>query len=262
MYTNNTFKRNKVDEYGNFINLFPNSITNNGVKITVVTNTLEPQNLDTNQISFVDRKYLDKPRLLSLQQLNEILAFEKEFRTKSIHDIKKQFQLLGIVLAADQFKRAPLGKISRSVFTIALRGTYQTYNYWMSPQNSLRLNRYDYCYFLLKKIELKQGTEFRSDPKAYHIHRVIEKDCYRWQVIPYYSRERVFDNELLRSEDPDDVDVYGTYWMVGNVHEYATFDDTVEHFPAGANNSYILARDVHCLLNHNYAKPIDFYFTI
>jgi hypothetical protein len=135
-------------------------------------------------------------------------------------------------------------------FTIAIAGAAISLDYWSRRDGGLR--RYDSCFFVLKRVWVDSKYPIQTDSRV-HINntgaRCDDRDVgYRWQVVPYACDKNsistsVITNTEYYKEDVDGVPtdispeaysklnvtdrcgkrtVIGTYWGVGNLHEYAT----------------------------------------
>lgn len=250
-----------------------NSTFTNMIKMTLAFNDYsdKQQSIGINHMAFVDKKLFDKPKLLSLQQLNEILAFDDSCKDISKDDLQKRFNLLGVVLADDQTRRHTTNpKIIRNVYTIGIRGKYTVWDYWSSADRKLSLNRYDNCYFVVKKVYLRKDFTYRSDINASHVQNKILESRIRWQVLPYNTRDRVLTSKDLKINDKDkthtcdgseNMNEVGFYWNVGHVHEYADFESRSHNYPTLSSTELVMT-DVHHIMNVNNGQPIEFYFDV
>jgi len=218
--------------------------TNDTVKISVHTRTRDQLQINGGQLAFIDNGTFDKPRLLSVQQLNEFLL---KNRGLAKHEIKDRFKLLGAVVNRDVDAPAANREGIARTFTIATRGDVTILDYW--SHEGARLRRYDMCYFVLKKVLITPDwrtqttitTETTSAPPREAVGERV------WQVVPYHVKDRCIRPEAYTAHG-----VVGTYWRVGLVHEYAAIAAAPQR-----RSETDVARDITFISGRS--RPMQFY---
>jgi len=284
------------------------SDTNVSVKATVRTRTRDQRYINQHQLGFIFTDHYDKPVMMSIQQVNLLLAGgnpmternDKELFGKrgqawdptswSKDEIMKKFHLFGSVVNrdVDTKEEVRMDRVSRA-FTVCVRGDAHVLDYWSSKERELQ--RYDMCFFVLKKIWIDEKTRFQSSLQARN-HNVgvqplnIGKGKYCWQILPYSCKDvtidpSVFTSEVCRGPDvpkagslgapvmvkgPDvapgtkgaiHTKVIGTFWQVGFTHEYATIGNP-SMFQKRATDHHV-ARDISYLHDNGLVRPIQMY---
>jgi len=286
------------------------SDTNVSVKATVRTRTRDQRYINQHQLAFIFTDHYDKPVMMSIQQINLLLAggnpmterndrelYEKRGKpwdptawTKE--QILKKFHLFGSVVNrdVDTKEEIAMDRASRA-FTVCVRGDAHVLDYWSSKTRELQ--RYDMCYFVLKKIWIDDKTRFQTSLQA-RSHNVgvqplnIKKGKYCWQILPYSCKDcaidpSVFTSVIYREKDKpvpstslgtslgktrgDEVapgtrgaiieKVLGTYWQVGYTHEYAAIGNP-SMFQKRASDHHV-ARDISYLHDNGLIRPIQMY---
>ena len=269
--------------------------TNVSVKATVRTRTRDQRQINQHQLAFIYTKDYDRPVLLSLVQLNQILAGGDPM-TKSVQDrtffnhgtrgtvaskldnpmkwtkeyIKEHFKLFGAVVNrdVDTDMTSQTERIGRT-FTVCVRGDCHVLDYWSHKGNKLR--RYDQCYFVLKKVWLDEKTTFQNSLTA-RLHgtgsNMIGKPGYYWQVFPYNVKDSAISPEAYTTNVKHTkkrangdkvtsiVPCVGSYWRVGYTHEYATIDPMPVY---DKRHEHSVARDVSYLVDNGAVRPMQFY---
>lgn len=274
--------------------------TNVAIKATVKTRTRDQRLINQHQLAFMYVKDFDKPVLLSLQQVNQILAggdphgvketTGKNFfsgakpdpKTWTKGDIKERFKLFGAVVNRDTDLDETVAKERMGrTFTMTVRGDCHILDYW--SHNNNRLKRYDTCYFVLKKIWIGPEHKYQVhlNARQHNTGFAASSGHYAWQIIPVSVRDRVIDTSAYTSEiwkvtkqagrtkKTEDVPpgtpgatpeyVIGSYWRIGNVHEYASIAD-----PGcmKKRDEYSVSRDISYLHDNGMIRPFQFYLDI
>ena len=267
------------------------SETNVSIKATVRTRTRDQQYINQHQLAFIYTKKHDNPILLSIQQINLLLAggdpdneinnrknFGDHLQTWSKEKIQKHFKLFGAVVNRDVDTNIeyPKERFSRA-FTVCVRGDCHILDYWSTNNN--RLKKYDSCYLILKKVWIGQNTSYQTNLSARHhntgktaLNMPIE-GRYCWQIVPFSTRDRSLTPEEYTSTiyrttgnrskpvkpgTPNAVpsEIIGTYWRVGYTHEYASIGGPSMF---SKRNEFSVSRDISYLNDNGAVRPMQFY---
>jgi hypothetical protein len=238
-----------------------NPNTNNGnyqpngsVQITVNSSPHQPYGVNHGQWAWMDVDKHDRPKLLSLQMINKWLIEENgKDGPHTIDAITDRYRLMGVVLNhVDEANTVYNNQRTHNQnFTIVIQGAAISLDYWSKRDGGL--SRYDNCFFVLKRVWVDEKYAIQTDSRV-HIHNTgttcDDRDAgYRWQVVPHACNKNSLDTKVLTSteyykvdQDGEHIDVspetaitlrdnlqaygersvIGTYWGVGNLHEYAT----------------------------------------
>lgn len=198
------------------------SETNVSVKATVRTRTRDQRYINQHQLGFIFTDHYDKPVMLSIQQINLLLAggnpmtegndkklfgergkeWDPTAWTKS--EILEKFHLFGSVVNrdVDTKEEIRMDRVSRA-FTICVRGDAHVLDYWSTKNRELK--RYDMCYFVLKKVWIDENMRFQSSLQARN-HNVgvqpmnIGKGKYCWQILPYSCHDCAINPDVYTSD--------------------------------------------------------------
>jgi len=272
------------------------SETNVSVKATVRTRTRDQQYINQHQLAFIYTKKHDQPILLSIQQMNLLLAggdpmheisnrklFGDNLHTWSKEKIQQHFKLFGAVVNRDVDTNVeyPKERFSRA-FTVCIRGDCHILDYWSNNNN--RLKKYDSCYLILKKIWISSTTSFQTSLAARHhntgktaLNMPIE-GRYCWQIVPFSTRDRSLMPEQysstiylnrIKTKTKDKTkevkpgtlnafpkEIIGTYWRVGYTHEYASIGGPAMF---SKRSELSVSRDISYLHDNGNVKPMQFY---
>lgn len=213
------------------------SETNVSVKATVRTRTRDQRYINQHQLGFIFTGNFDKPVMMSIQQINLLLAGGNPMTERNDRElfgergqpwdptnwtkeeICENFKLFGAVVNRDVDTKEEIrvDRVARA-FTICVRGDAHVLDYWSTKDRELK--RYDMCYFVLKKVWVDENTRFQSSLQARN-HNVgvkplnIGKGKYCWQILPYSCKDcsippSVYTSEVCREQDKIITDANGT----------------------------------------------------
>lgn len=191
--------------------------TNVSVKATVKTRTTDQRTINQHQLAFIYNKQFDKPLLLNLQQMNQLLAGgdplkEEDYKrifgtddpaTWSKEYIKNNFKLIGTVVNRDTDldRRTAIDRVPRA-FTMCVRGDCHVLDYWSNKHRTLK--KYDICYLILKKVWISDDHRYQPDMglRVHNLGHVPTKTGngrYCWQYVPYHTTDRSVRPEVYKS---------------------------------------------------------------
>lgn len=256
--------------------------TNGNIKITVTSRNTDPKRINSAMLAFIDNTDFDKPRLLSLQQVNRLIVkestprynadtktFEKTRKFDTVKEIVDKFKLLGVVSNNDvdtqervfngynSYNRAP------RTFTIVTWGDTFLLNYWSNRNNTVR--PYDDCYLVLKRVKMTESDYFQTDvtvlnkdlPENFPIK--IDYSVHYWQWVPVSCKGGLPSRHLENKyEDQNGQKRFelGSYLRVGKIHEYG---DVGGHSLYSSRDENSVSRNVAYLHQRGKVRPFQFY---
>lgn len=268
--------------------------TNVSVKATVKTRTTDQRTINQHQLAFIYTKQFDKPILLNLQQMNQLLAggdplkeedYKRIFGAQdpanwSKEYIKNNFKLFGTVVNRDTDldRRTAMDRVPRA-FTMCVRGDCHVMDYWSNRHGSLK--KYDICYLVLKRVWISDDHRYQPDMglRMHNLGHVPNRTGrYCWQYVPYHTTDRTVRPEAYTSTECFDyryddlqvepneynmkspmikrVEVIGSYLRVGFVHEYASIGN-ISLFEK--RDELSVSRDITYLMENGAVRPLQFY---
>jgi hypothetical protein len=270
--------------------------TNSSIKTTVRTRTRDQDQINQHQLAWMYTKNFESPVLLSLVQLNQILAggdpaWTEETRKKWYDHGKKQnkdndkndprnwskeyvlshFKLYGVVVNRDvdmPNSSMPMERVERTM-TVCVKGSTQVLDYWSRKGNALR--KYDMCYFVLKRVPLdhKKVSFQNCLTSRYHNAGSPMQSKYKtpklhWQVFPYNVNDRcikpsVYTTHVKNTHSGNTEITVGSYWRVGLIHEYASIGSQSMYEKRDENS---VARDISYLSDQGAVRPMEIYLNL
>lgn len=242
----------------------PGEPTNGRVQVTLRTRTRDQKNINKYQFAWIDTIKESSVVLLSLPQMNKILATDPAVRDLPLSKILDRFHLYGVVANNDADTYEELQQQSPRAFSITVWGASQVYDYWSSEQGMLQ--PYDSCFFVLKKVRVPAGYSFQIDISVAQHDRGVPAprdltDNYMWQIVPVRSCEEFLTSKDYCVKDPDTQELHiGMYWKVGHAHEYAQI--ATREKMASRKTPMDVARDISYMHMNASVSPIQFYVKI
>lgn len=268
--------------------------TNGAIRTTVETRARDQNFINVNQLAFMDTNVPDRPQLYNIQQLNWWLVSEfpelmkknktmfrewsvKNRRGKTVNRtqaekayIMKRFKLYGAVVNrdVDNGDDMAIERIPRA-FTCTVKGVCHILDYWSTADR--RLNAYDTCYFVLKKVVVGPETRYQSrlTTTVHEAGQPVPSPWPRegrmvWQVVPFNTSDNFIPVEKYtfvdkESRNGDLIDTrteIGGYWRVGSIHEYP---DIGHKSIFKKRDEHAVARDITYLHDNGRIVPIHFY---
>lgn len=265
--------------------------TNGYVTQTLHTPSRDQAFINAGHIAWVDGAKLDRPVVMSLQQLNWLLLndFRDEMvRVRNVRGlvagplrdilteddavkgaIMDRFQLFGVIANRDNKNVALSSKTART-FTVKVHGTADVYDYW--SVNGKPLRPYDHCFFILKLVKIDDRTRFQTNIGANsRTNAAVSvpqnlRGSYQWQIVPYHGPDSVVPLEELvtvverkKGEKTVTERVIGAYWHVGTSSEF------MKQYPGSLfeNRDYEgISQRVQLLNQDNQVGPLPFHVKI
>ncbi|GBG28633.1 Hypothetical Protein FCC1311_048542 [Hondaea fermentalgiana] len=255
--------RNDVMNAPAGVNMVSGDRTNGRVQSTVLTRTRDQNQINKYQFAWADTQEEARVTLLSLVQLNHLLATEVNVRELSLARILDRFHLIGSVVNndVDADENISMTRGPRAV-TVTSWGATQVLDYWSTK--SKRLQPYENCFFAIKRVRLAASHRFQPNLTAglHNTGALLPPEMigmWVWQVVPLTSTQPGLPaSEYTVTEEGRKV--VGSYWAVGHAHEYAQLPPLERY--AARQSELDVARDVSFLHLRSMAKPIQFHSKI
>lgn len=202
------------------------SETNVSVKATIVTRTRDQKYVNQHQLAFIysTESNFDKPVLLSIQQINVLLAGgnpSKEEEEKQIFgkresdhpckwsrkEIVERFKPFGTIVNRDVDTRNDMQteRMPRAT-TLCIKGDCHVLDYW--SESKRRLKPYDTCYFVLKYVWVSPDARYMANIQTRfhgvgHAPRQLPPNGgYCWQIFPFNCSDRYIHQKEYTTKIP------------------------------------------------------------